>query len=957
MPATGTAFCSILLLQVGVLGFGILPESSQDHLEITERAILNVTVQACRALAESEGNQFTLPPQPFTVTGVAVACRAQSSVRSFQQAVRSIVLRNVRVDIQRALNSSFHFDDESFAGGRSIIVQGLQTVMASTLEGNFEGARESLGTISHPLQDFYSHSNWVELGNTFPNPNLIKSDTGIGNIAAPSRATCRSCDGDDCRDNILEDIIREQILTSGYFSLNPISATKPNGKCSHGGAIDQTSSLEPTGGINKDTFGSDHGFLHMEAADMATAATSQMLENIREAAGDVPFLRMLGISRGSGKALCLVIDTTQSMADAIAAVRDAASLLVDGQAGTDNEPSSYLLVPFNDPGVGPLNRTDDAGVLENLLEDLSASGGGDDLELSLGGLRLALSNVPQSSDIFLFTDAAAKDRQLKSSVIVLIERTQSVVYFLLVGTTTGNRQRGRPRPIPARRRRRRRQQQRGNGIAPSDAQLYRDLAQAAGGLVIQVEREELSEATQIIGQLSNSSVVTLVQASWNPGRDESFAFRVDQTTNNVRIFLTGNPERLVLTDPAGSTVTVGEAGAESSIASSRSVGNFRSLELKKKVGEWRATVPSTATSAGPYSLRVTGQSPIDFLFDFVEYVPSQNTFDVLDTRPSAGTNATLLVTLTGSDTATVTNVSLVESAGLREVEGLVEPQGSGGGFLVRVSRIPSVPFVVRVKGEEVNGGGGDAFLFQRQSPTSFRASNLSIEAQAESILVPGSPFSVPFSVSAEGGGGNVSIRITTNDPLYVTDGPESLALEPGVSAGGVAGVSVPLNTPSGATVTLVIEAEGPGELGINYIVLRISVFNPVSDFTAPVCELLSVVNCLQNSSDASWNLTVRVSDGPQGTGVERVNLTRGDGTLLLAPAPGDPDVILATYNASCDSPELGLAVADRVGNVDTCSFDAFTANSGAARVMLERWGLNYVALGLALEVTRRLNLW
>ena len=44
-----------------------------------------------------------------------------------------------------------------------------------------------------------------------------------------SRATCRNCDGDDCRNNILEDIIREGVLTSGYFSVLPIS-TKPAGK-------------------------------------------------------------------------------------------------------------------------------------------------------------------------------------------------------------------------------------------------------------------------------------------------------------------------------------------------------------------------------------------------------------------------------------------------------------------------------------------------------------------------------------------------------------------------------------------------------------------------------------------------------------------------------------------------------------------------------------------------------
>lgn len=41
--------------------------------------------------------------------------------------------------------------------------------------------------------------------------------------------------------------------------------------------------------------------------------------------------------------------------------------------------------------------------------------------------QLALSAAPSNSEIFLFTDAAAKDKNLKSTVIALIERTQSVV--------------------------------------------------------------------------------------------------------------------------------------------------------------------------------------------------------------------------------------------------------------------------------------------------------------------------------------------------------------------------------------------------------------------------------------------------------------------------------------------------------------------------------------------------
>lgn len=62
------------------------------------------------------------------------------------------------------------------------------------------------------------------------------------------------------------------------------------GKCSHGGSVDKTSSIEPKGGINKDTLKSDHGFLHNDAANMAIAATSELLEDVRRAAGDRPFL-------------------------------------------------------------------------------------------------------------------------------------------------------------------------------------------------------------------------------------------------------------------------------------------------------------------------------------------------------------------------------------------------------------------------------------------------------------------------------------------------------------------------------------------------------------------------------------------------------------------------------------------------------------------------------------------
>lgn len=63
------------------------------------------------------------------------------------------------------------------------------------------------------------------------------------------------------------------------------------GKCSHGGEADLTSAADPRGGINKDERRSDNVALHTAAVNAATAASLQLLEDIRLAAGDNAFLR------------------------------------------------------------------------------------------------------------------------------------------------------------------------------------------------------------------------------------------------------------------------------------------------------------------------------------------------------------------------------------------------------------------------------------------------------------------------------------------------------------------------------------------------------------------------------------------------------------------------------------------------------------------------------------------
>eukprot|EP00063_Salmo_salar_P069230 XP_014044065.1 PREDICTED: von Willebrand factor A domain-containing protein 7-like isoform X2 [Salmo salar] len=159
---------------------------------------------------------------------------------------------------------------------------------------------------------------------------------------------------------------------------------------------------------------------------------------------------------------------------------------------------THFLKPKTD--FGPLMRTTDPDVFKAQINALSADGGGDFPEMSLSGLQVALTGAPPSSEIFLFTDAPAKDLNLMGTVIALIERTKSVVSFFLTGSLGL---------------RRRRASDQGQGqvqhsrMVESDSQLYMELSQASGGQAIQVTKTELPKATSIIVESSSSSLVTL----------------------------------------------------------------------------------------------------------------------------------------------------------------------------------------------------------------------------------------------------------------------------------------------------------------------------------------------------------------------------------------------------------------------------------------------------------------
>ncbi|KAB5581390.1 hypothetical protein PHYPO_G00175100 [Pangasianodon hypophthalmus] len=883
-------YLTIFLMTSQTLAFMSLLSKSKTHQDITRDAILQTTVDICRSQALKNGKVFVLPVL-LTVATVTEACQSSDSAKDFQSSINEINKNNALVDVQHSFTGSYHFDNEEFWTGRDLITKGVSAVKNHVKQQRYQAAREALGKTLHTLQDFYSHSNWIELENREPYPNLIKPDTIISNIA--DSETCKSCYGDGCPSNILESVIAQHQLTSGYFG-----QSKPKGKCSHGGEADLSSWGQ--GGINKDDSDSSHGYLHEAAALVATNATRQLLDYIKEAVGDSEFLRLLGL--GQTSALCFVIDTTSSMSDDIAMLRKVTSSIVNSRKST--APLEYILMTFNDTDYGLLTRTSDPKVFKDQINAIVPRGGGDDPEMCLSGLQLALTGSPPRTEIFVFTDADAKDKWLTSTVQALIERTKSVVSFIIANSDSS---RGRRSAEPV-------DDQQQVSPQPFNVQVYQDLAQASGGHVIQVNNA--TQASNIIAITSKSTMVTLFQAVRNPPKAETFSVFVDFSVQSLTIYITGNSPDYTITSPTGVSQSSTKLHSSETLWPIQRVGNLDTVQPNEleQAGLWKFSINSTY----PYTIKVVGQSGVDFLFDFVELSQGlHSSYSVLNSRPVANTSINLLLSMVGGDNVRPTELSLVRASSSNSFNGILEELASGQ-YLVSFNSIPAGEFTVRVVGK-ASFLSNVVLNFQRQSATRFQTSRLTITTEPFETMELGKEFTLPFTVATNGSGGSFNISVI-NDRNFDTLFNTSLTLESGGSANGIVILTVPTNTSSGTDVTVTIQAEAADGSDFNYIVLRLLVVPPVRDFFLPVCKAVNIkADCPGDCSMSSWYLTANVTGG-YGSDIPSVRVLQGNGNLTITSVLSDTGMVVTTavFSSSCCSRDLELVAVDAMGNVATC---------------------------------------
>ncbi|MCX7096913.1 MAG: hypothetical protein NTV43_03285 [Methylococcales bacterium] len=731
---------------------------------------------------------------------------------------------NAAVDDEHPTESEYHCDAESFPECSnlidSLLTKGPNGVVYSLEKYGTKGiedARKHLGQAFHTLQDFYAHSNWIELGNNMPHPQLGQGSP-IPNIAPRSENTCDQAPlGNLCYGSNL----KTSFLTSGYFGGQ--TRKYVDGKCRHGGSWDTTPGR---GGINKDSSTctlflpwvptliplsdevrkayypiipppllgiipvvvSPHSDHNPVAEQVAIKATIAALRDIKSKVTDRQFMVLLGF----GPSLGFAIDTTGSMGGEIAGVKTKVSAIIDERKGTIEEPSQYVLSPFNDPSVGPVTNTSDPDAFKNALSGLSASGGGDCPELSIQGVYNAVSAMDEGGAVFAYTDASSKDESKRTEVYALATDKNIHISWGLFGS-----------------------------CSPYDP-AYFYLANRTGGQVFILPRGQTSGITELVNLLSRSNAADILTVA---GLLSTTAivhtFPVDSTITRMTVSITSTgTTAITVKRPDGSIVAAADAGV-TRVPMTPAAGSSVIYSITNpQVGQWQMILQGS----GDYSAVVNGDSTIALdSFDFVRLGgrPGHQGYYPIDGLPLAGKTLNAIARLSGKTPNIDFELRTKNGQVLQSFK--LDSPGADVGNLFGELTIPTQSFVIYALGNDETG-----HPFQRVLTTQLIPQQLSVIPPIAVGLGKGQDTNYIMQVKNDGIADLFTFAALDNNKFVKSVTPSSA----NIATGKTQDVKVVLQPPATAIVgtsdTLAFTAKSSTDADvINSAVLVSSVVDPV----------------------------------------------------------------------------------------------------------------------------------
>lgn len=170
------------------------------------------------------GVAIPLPPPPHhqNITGEGLLAGSARTMPNWAQviftaeALDDIRRANAFVDSDHFKDSDFHFDADTFADSAANLRTWLRWAAYYAVQGDVAQARSLFGQALHLLQDFYAHSNFIELRSTLPSLRRPKFglDSPFEGIGLPDNRMPGTSGGSACEKDGLSAAAR---LTTGYY--------------------------------------------------------------------------------------------------------------------------------------------------------------------------------------------------------------------------------------------------------------------------------------------------------------------------------------------------------------------------------------------------------------------------------------------------------------------------------------------------------------------------------------------------------------------------------------------------------------------------------------------------------------------------------------------------------------------------------------------------------------------
>jgi hypothetical protein len=709
---------------------------------------------------------------------------------SMRAANDAIVSGNVHVDDDQ-LHSALHFDGENFFAGQGRLVAIKTIVVASIQANDVQGARTELGQALHTLQDFYAHSNWTN-NNGSVNPDLGVTGHQLQNTLGIN-------DPAEVNGNLTT------ALTSGYYhgeDRQPPTSITVGHKDRHGGLTDLLSPIDFGLGLNRDSNNfefSPQAPNHELAANLAQQATKKYILEITDQLTPKEVALLLGKSRTLG----FVIDTTNSMGPEIASVQNRALQLLDARLGTPNEPSRYVLGQILDPETPAPFVTTDPDEFKAALAALTPRPHAVDCpELAMAGTLSALGAMEDGGELFVWTDASAKDAALAGAVSAIAVSKHIDVDFMLSGS-----------------------------CSPIDPAYVR-VANETGGRVFVVTEAEVDAAGAALPALARgaTSVSLLSVRDTVASGSKVYDVPIDSTLTEVtfsadtdavevrrpdaQLVQAGDPDATVVHLASGTTIALG------AVTSGTTVVHVTS----PVAGTWTVTIGVSAT----YRLSVSGSSLLDLTrFRFVQDGGRDGHESVVPIPglPIGGAVATAETLLTGAFSSPQFDLRRPDGTHLQNVTLPAVPDGPTGQFAGTIT-LPGEPFLAYVTGQD---GGGHAF--QRVGRDLFEPQSVSIAVPLGQDLHAAMPTTYVFSVRNAGAAGTFDLTATDVGGFVTSATPSQANIGTGASADFTVVLQPPTDAATGTSDALTVRATSSGTPGLENFAVLTSVVVPTTTTT------------------------------------------------------------------------------------------------------------------------------